>query len=285
LVAAQNLISLSGAKEDLLVNKANSKTIFFDDFGSPEIDPVKWNIRSTGKVVNNEQQAYVESAEVLYIEDHSKTDKPTSGGILNIHARYQKSFTTPDGSQFDFLSGRIDTRDRFDFRYGTVSARIKLPVGQGLWPAFWAMGYGEWPANGEIDIMEYVGAPDWISAGIHGPGYCGEEALVNQVYFYEPGQIKKWHIYSAVWEPDQFLFLMDGKLIYRVTREMANFFGPWVFNDPKYLILNLAIGGKYPFKIYGVREPYYGVPSDTVRNIQNNQARMLVDWVKVSRDE
>lgn len=267
--------------DTLLVDQTNAKLLFFDDFSSAEIDPTRWNIRTQDPVVNNEQQAYVGISDVMYIQDLTSSMSSTNGGILTIQPRYQKEFTSANGSQFDFLSGRIDTRDRFDFQYGTVSARIKLPVGSGLWPAFWVMGYGDWPENGEIDIMENVGAPDWISAGIHGPGYSGEGGLINQAYFYEPDDIQAWHVYSAICEPDRFLFLVDGKLIYRVTREMAQFFGPWVFSGPKYLVLNLAIGGKYPYKINGVTEPYYGVPADTMRVIREGKVRMLIDWVKV----
>ena len=250
------------------VDHNEEKTIFFDDFSSPELDPTLWNIRTTGSVVNNEQQAYVNSPDVLYILDQSDPETPISGGILSIHPRYRKNFPTDSGNQFDFLSGRIDTRDIFDFQFGTVSARIKLPVGIGLWPAFWAMGYGEWPENGEFDIMENTGASDWISAGVHGPGYSGEEGLINQVYFHQPDDVRNWHIYTAIWEPDRFLFLVDDQLFYRVTREMAEFFGPWVFNNPKYLILNFAVGGKYPYKINGIDDPYYGIPTDTMQTIK-----------------
>jgi beta-glucanase (GH16 family) len=267
------------------IDQASAELIFFDDFSSPELDPSRWNIRITGPIANNEQQAYVDSSEVVYIEQQSGLETPTSGGILAIQAIYQENFTSPSGNKFDFLSGRIDTKDRFDFQHGTVSARIKLPAGDGFWPAFWAMGYGEWPENGEFDIMENVGATDWISAGIHGPGYSGEEGLINQIYFSEPDNSQNWHVYSAVWEPDRFLFHVDGKLFYRVTKEMAAFFGPWVFNNPKYLVLNLAIGGIYPFKINGVKAPYYGVPTSTLCTIQNNQARMLIDWVKVIKHD
>jgi beta-glucanase (GH16 family) len=267
------------------IDQPSAELIFFDDFSSPELDPSRWNIRVTSSIVNNEQQAYINNSEVVYIQEHTTSETSTSGGILTIQARYQKNFTSPNGNQFDFISGRIDTKDRFDFQFGTVSARIKLPAGEGLWPAFWAMGYGEWPENGEFDIMENIGATDWVSAGIHGPGYSGEEGLINQVYFPEPDDSRNWHVYSAVWEPGHFLFLMDGKLFYRVTREMADFFGPWVFNNPKYLVLNLAIGGIYPFKINGVKTPYYGVPTNTLRIIQDNQARMLIDWVKVIKHD
>ena len=79
------------------------------------------------------------------------------------------------------------------------------------------------------------------------------------------------------------IFKVDGRLIYRVTYPMIEFFGGWAFDNEKYLILNFALGGAYPFKVNGVRAPYFGLPSETVVKIQNNDARMAVDWVKVSR--
>jgi hypothetical protein len=79
------------------------------------------------------------------------------------------------------------------------------------------------------------------------------------------------------------IFKIDGELIYRVTRPMVEYYGAWVFSDPKYLILNFALGGTYPFKTNGVYSPYYGIPQKTVQSIQNNDTKMLVDWVKVIR--
>jgi beta-glucanase (GH16 family) len=265
-----------------LSTTAVNKVMFFDDFSTSSLETSHWNIRITGSVVNNEQQAYVDSSEVIFIQDQRKETGSDSGGILVIKAQHHPAYTAPDGKQFDFLSARIDTRDKFEFLYGTAAARMKLPHGCGLWPAFWAMGYGNWPENGEIDIMENVGITDWISAGIHGPGYSGEDGLINQYYFSNLEDTTNWHTYSVDWGPQEMLFRVDGKLIYRVTVEMAQFFGTWVFDNPKFLILNLAIGGKYPYKINGVQKPYYGLPEETIRIIDKDRARLLIDWVKVS---
>jgi beta-glucanase (GH16 family) len=261
------------------------EVIFFDDFSAPQLNPSNWNIRVTGTIANREQQAYVNSPKTIYLQSSDQSPDASSGGILVIQALNQPNFITPEGEQFDFISGRIDTRDKFDFQYGTAAARIKLPIGRGLWPAFWAMGYDQWPENGEIDIMESVGDPGWTSAGIHGPGYSGENGLINHFYLRPPDNIAGWHTYSVEWSPRQFHFYVDWRLIYRVTAEMALFFGPWVFDNPKYLILNLALGGKFPFKINGVASPYYGLPEDSIEIIQEDQARMMIDWVKVTKFE
>lgn len=264
---------------DRLPNPTSPSLIFFDDFSSGQLDRAKWNVRITGRVVNNEQQAYVDSDETIYIA--AKHDDGTENNVLVLHPCYRPQFSTADGQRFDFISGRIDTKEKFQFTYGSASARMKLPAGAGLWPAFWVMGNGRWPQNGEIDVMEYVGEPDWISCALHGPGYSGESGLVNKLYFQNGADATAWHIYTVDWAPNQILFKVDDVLIYRVTRPMIDFFGPWVFDNDKFLILNLALGGVYPFKTNGVQSPYYGIPEETVTTIKNDQAKVMVDWVRV----
>ncbi|MGD8586820.1 MAG: glycoside hydrolase family 16 protein, partial [Chloroflexota bacterium] len=191
---------------------------------------------------------------------------------------------SPESQRFDFISGRIDTRDHFDFLYGSAEARIKLPLGAGLWPAFWMMGYGRWPDIGEIDVMEYVGERDWVSSAVHGPNYSGEAGLVNKLFFAGADDATAWHIYRLDWQPDSLVFTVDSQTIYRVTRPMIDFFGSWVFDNRKFLILNFALGGTYPFKTNGVKEPYYGLPASTVEMIKRGEVRIAVDWVRVTAE-
>lgn len=268
---------------DKKFSAAKSEIIFFDDFISNTLDRSKWNVEITGQVVNNEQQAYIDSTETLYIQPG---DVDTAHGSLVIHPRYRAGYVTPQGESYDFVSGRINTREKMEFIHGNISARIKLSAGTGLWPAFWAMGVdGEWPRNGEIDIMENTGEPDWTSVALHGPGYSGETPLVNKQYFSATNNATAWHIYSIDWTAsDELLFKIDGELIYRATRPMIEYYGAWVFDSKKFLILNCALGGTYPFKTNGVRSPYNGIPQATVRSIQNNETKILVDWVKVSAE-
>jgi beta-glucanase (GH16 family) len=263
-------------------NQTNTDVLFFDDFSLGELDRTKWNVRVTGKIYNDEQQAYVDSPETIYIAPN-EDDPGLKNGCLVIHPRHRPGFVTPEGERFDFISGRIDTRGKFDFSYGTAAARIRLPSGKGVWPAFWLMGHGAWPDIGEIDIMEYVGEPDWISAALHGPGYSGEAGLVNKFFFPTAEDATTWHVYALDWTPDKLIFRVDGATIYRVTRPMTAFFGPWVFDNNKYLILNFALGGTYPYKTNGIEMPYYGLPETTVQRIKDNQVKIMVDWVKVSR--
>jgi beta-glucanase (GH16 family) len=257
----------------------NPELLFFDDFTTPGLNRQVWNVEVTGKVHNHEQQAYIDSSDTVYLTQ----TEPEANGALILQAHYRPGFCTPQGAQFDFVSGRIDTRDKYTFRYGRVSARLKMPVEAGSWPAFWVLGVsGAWPACGEIDIMEAVGEADWISAAVHGRGYSGEAALVNKAYFQPPHSAADWHIYAADCTPDGLFFFVDEVLIYRVTRPMVEFFGRWAFDTEKFLILNLGLGGTYPFKTNAVRQPYYGLPADTVRSMQNKPLRFVIDWVKIT---
>lgn len=260
----------------------NAEVILFDDFTANELDRSIWNVEVTGQTVNNEQQAYIDSSETIYLQPG---DYDSAHGVLVIQPRYRAGYVMPQGARFDFVSGRINTRGKLEFTQANIAARIKLSAGAGLWPAFWVMGtVGAWPTNGEIDIMENVGEPDWASAALHGPGYSGEAALVNKKFFSAANDATTWHIYSLEWTPARdLLFKIDDELIYRVTRPMVAFFGPWACDSRQFLILNCALGGTYPFKTNGVRSPYYGLPEATVQSIRNNEARLLVDWVKVTR--
>jgi len=257
-------------------------TLFFDDFSGVTLDRSKWNVRITGWTVNNEQQAYVDSTETIYTTSGSD-GVGTANSALALHARYRQGFVTPANKSFDFVSGRIDTRGQVEFTYGTVSARMKLPAGSGFWPAFWLLGNGRWPDNGEIDIMESVGEPDWTSVALHGPGYSGDTPLVNKVFLPADKDASSWHVYSADWTSEGIVFKVDGVTIYRATRAMVEHYGRWAYDNPKYIILNFALGGAYPFKTNGVKTPYPGIPSSTVELIKAGKARVLVDWVLVTK--
>lgn len=264
--------------------EAGDSVVFFDGFSSGGLDRSKWNVRITGKVVNDEQQAYVDSPETIYVTSGPEA-VGADGNVLVLHPRYRPGYSTPDGDCFDFMSGRIDTRDKFQFRYGSASARMRLPDGRGLWPAFWLMGGGNWPDTGEIDVMEYVGEPEWVSSAVHGPGYSGEQALVNNRYFTNSENATGWHVYTVDWQPDRLDFKVDGAPIYRVIRPMADFFGGWAFDNEKFMILNFALGGVYPFKSNGIESPYYGMSEAAVDAIKADRAKVLVDWIRVEKSD
>ncbi len=249
----------------------SARTVFFDDFSGSQLDRSHWNVIVTGRTVNNELQAYVDAPDVLRVK----------GGALEIQPRYRPGFKTSDGHSFDFISGRIDTRSKMTFTYGTAAARMKLAAGDGLWPAFWALGDGRWPDTGEIDIMENVGDRTWTSVALHGSGYFGDTPLVMRAPLGR-SDITKWHVYSVDWTTDTLVFKVDERMVYRVTREMVERYGAWSFDNPKHLILNLALGGNYPFGVNKASTPYRGLPESTVRAIQKDKVRILVDWVRVT---
>ena len=257
------------------------ETLFSDHFSEDDLDRAVWNVRTTGTVVNDELQAYVDSPDTVYLQPHPDAS-PSGSNVLVLHARRRSGFTTAGGRGFDFVSGRIDTRERFHFGYGVAAARMQLPVGAGFWPAFWMMGYGSWPGTGEIDAMESVGEPEWTSAGVHGPGYSGEGGLVNRRFFPPTESSADWHVYSVDRRRDEIVFSVDGAPVQRVTRPMTEFFGSWEFDDDKFLILNLALGGTYPFKTNGIRSPYYGLSADTADTLSDDRGAVLIDWVRVT---
>jgi beta-glucanase (GH16 family) len=156
-----------------------------------------------------------------------------------------------------------------------VEARIKLPPGQGLWPAFWMLGNGHpaipWPSCGELDIMENKGSqPSTTSSALHGPGYSGATPFAHAHTLGAGTFSDGFHTFTVEWDSLQVRFSIDDTLHYGVTRGAVEKYGRSVLNQPFYLILNLAVGGMFD-----------GDPqSDAIF-----PATMLVDYVRVYRAE
>jgi beta-glucanase (GH16 family) len=276
VIAAFLISNLAVAQQ----NQPKSDTLFFEDFNGNTLDRNKWNVEITGNTVNDEQQAYVDSAATLYFEQGAKDAR---NGVLVIKANYKPGFTSKENKKYDFISGRINTRNKVEFTYGTASARMKLPAGAGLWPAFWALGSGKWPDCGEIDIMETVGDSSWVSNALHGPNYFGNTPLVYRAFFPQGIDVTQWHVYSVDWSAESIIFKVDDKVTYTVTRAMVEHYGRWAFDNPKFVILNFAIGGVYPAAVNRIKTPYYGISESTLNKIKAGDAKTLVDWVLVTR--
>ena len=168
-----------------------------------------------------------------------------------------------------YTSARLTTRERVLFSYGRVEARIKLPYGQGIWPAFWMVGsrhdMGDWPVSGEIDIMEHIGKePKAVHATVHGPGYYGSGGL-GKTFHSADAFSADFHVFGIDWEPDAIHWHVDGKRYHTLTKEHVRG-NLWVFNHAFYINLNVAVGGNWA-----------GNPDKTSVFPQT----MLVDYVRV----
>lgn len=204
---------------------------------------------------NNELQYYTDRPENITVED----------GMLHITARSESY----NGS--DFTSAKILTRDKFETTYGRFEARIMLPWGQGIWPAFWLLGDDSdgaevWPQIGEIDIMEYRGQqPSIIHGSVHGPGYSGGNAVTDSYQMPNGRFDTEFHVFAIEWGPDFIRYYVDDNLYNEITPDDVN--GEWVFNDNSfYIILNVAVGGTF-----------VGSPNSSTQFPQT----MLVDYVRV----
>ncbi|MCP4144477.1 MAG: glycoside hydrolase family 16 protein [bacterium] len=150
----------------------------------------------------------------------------------------------------NYTSGRIKTEGKFSQKYGRFEARIKLPVGQGLWPAFWLLGSDfssvGWPDCGEIDIMEYRGqSPNVVNGALHGPGYSGATPLVGSYHLSGDGFNEGFHVFAIEWTSNSISWIVDDYTY--MTKVIGDLPGntSWVFDHPFFIILNVAVGGHY----------------------------------------
>ncbi|MFE5666579.1 discoidin domain-containing protein [Streptomyces niveus] len=257
---------------------------FFDDFTGSGLDRNKWRVVRTGQEmgsVNGESQAYVDSPDNI----------KTQNGALVLESKYCKGCTTvPGGGTYDFTSGRVDTNTKFDFTYGKVSARMRLPVGDGFWPAFWLLGSDvddpsvSWPGSGETDIMENVGYADWTSTALHGPGYSAAGNVGKSQTFPGGGRVDQWHTYAVEWTPEGMIFTVDDRVVQTTSRQkLESTRGEWVFDHNQYVILNLALGGAYPAGHNQVTTPYWGLPQSSVDRVAQGGVKAEIDWVRVEQ--
>jgi len=237
-----------------------TRLVFSDEFNGPagsKPDPAKWTI-DPGTGQNNEVQYYTNNA-------NANMD---GAGALVLEARRESA-----GGR-EYTSHRMNTGGKFTVHYGRIEARIKVPKGNGLWPAFWMMGADfltgrPWPYNGEIDIMEVLGRNTFEGySTLHAPAYNGGGGYGQR--YTVPGGVdlaNDFHVWAAEWDSRGITFRLDGQVVFVASKETVEATrGPWVFDHPFYLILNLAVGGDFPGPVDGTT-PF--------------PARMLVDYVRV----
>ncbi|MBN2005402.1 MAG: family 16 glycosylhydrolase, partial [Anaerolineae bacterium] len=209
-------------------------------------DPANWGYDlGGGGWGNNEREYYTDRRE------NSALD---GAGHLVITATTENTATTPYECHYgacEYTSARLLTSDKFSFVYGRAEARLKLPSGQGIWPAFWTLGSNfdtaDWPNCGEIDIMENIGRePNIVHGTVHGPGYSGGDGIGGG-YTLTTALSEDFHVYAIEWEPDEIRWYVDGIHYFTVTRAQIEAAGDtWVFDHPFFFIMNIAVGGYWP---------------------------------------
>jgi beta-glucanase (GH16 family) len=240
--------------------------VWSDEFSTPDgssPDPQKWTYDLGGKGWgNHELESYTNRPENAHIEK----------GNLVITAQ-KETYTAADGITRDYTSARLKTQGLFTQTYGRIEARIKIPGGQGMWPAFWMLGEDiptvGWPKCGEIDIMENIGKePATIHGSLHGPSTTADTSDLTSTFTLPAGQnfADDFHIYAVEWSPDTARFYVDANLYATFRSSDWPAGGKWVFDHPFFIILNLAIGGDWP-----------GSPDASTKFPQS----MLVDYVRV----
>ncbi|MBK7401205.1 MAG: glycoside hydrolase family 16 protein [Myxococcales bacterium] len=239
------------------------KLVWNDEFDGPDgaaVDPKKWNHDVGGGGFGNAEREYYTDGTANAVQ---------RAGELVITARKEGGKTCWYGP-CTHTSARLKTKGLAAFTYGRVAARIKIPRGQGIWPAFWMLGddidKNAWPACGEIDVLENIGKePTTIHGTIHGPGYSGGAGIGSAKSSTTPFA-DAFHEYAVEWEKDVIRFYVDDALYATRTPSELPKGTKWVYDHPFFLILNLAVGGGWP-----------GDPDGTTVFPQE----LRVDWVRV----
>jgi len=244
--------------------------VWSDEFNGDKLDPAVWFFETgDGSQYGPDLTGWGNNELQWYLPDNAGL----SDGKLKITARRE----TANG--YNYTSARINTRDRFAFRYGRIEASIKLPPGQGVWPAFWLLAqdspYGRWAASGEIDILEAVNLDGTGGNRIYGTIHYGGEfpANLRSETRYTPSTdvTEEFNTYALEWDPTEIRWYINDTL-YAVKNSWSSTAAPFPapFDQNFYIILNVAIGGNFP-----------GAPSGATQL----PVAMEVDWVRVYSGE
>lgn len=239
---------------------------FAEEFNGPagtRVDGSKWNTEVGDNNGNNREHQY-------YTTSASNAAMDGAGNLVITARRENPGNYNCWYGRCQYTSARINTAGKFTTTYGKVEARMKMPRGKGIWPAFWMLGQdinsgNPWPNSGEIDIMEFLGHDlDTVYGTIHGPGYSGAGGI--GMPFNGPNFADGFHTFAIEWTPTGIAWSVDGNVYQR--RTPADLGGrQWVFNKPFFIILNLAVGGEWP-----------GYPDASTTFPQ----QLVVDYVRVS---
>jgi beta-glucanase (GH16 family) len=242
------------------------KLVWSDDFGgadgtSPDSSRWAYDIGGSGWG-NNELEYYTNRTQNAQIK---------SGNL--VITTQKETYTGADGVTRNYTSARLKTEGLFSQTYGRFEARIKIPAGQGMWPAFWMLGNDiatiGWPKCGEIDIMENIGKePATVHGSLHGPSTTASTSDFTAPLSLPAGQnfADDFHLYAVEWEPGTVRFYLDATLYATDNQAQWPAGGTWAFDHPFFILLNVAVGGDWP-----------GPPDATTVFPQ----QMLVDYVRV----
>ena len=244
-----------------------SHLIWSEEFNGPagsSPNPNNWNFDAGGKGWGNgELESYTSRPQNAELDGKGNLD-------ITAHA---ESYVGSDGIPRQYTSARLQTLHKFQFQYGLVEARIQVPAGKGMWPAFWLLGdegYASehaWPDCGEIDAMEVLGSePNVVHGTLHADWpWAPKDGMGGRAESPKPLSAG-FHVYGVEWAPERISFLLDGATYQTITPTDLPHGAPWPFDHPFFLLLNLAVGGDWP-----------GAPNAST----HFPAHMLVDWVRV----
>ena len=257
-------------KDPNISQQNNWNLVWSDEFDQQELDLSNWNkLKWRPGWVNNELQAYTDRDTNIFLED----------GNLVLQGLVEPGYLGTDytGSDYssDYTSGRINTDDKVSMTYGRFDVRAKLPKGKGTWPAIWMLGESistvGWPNCGEIDIMEHVGYDDgMIHGSIHTEEYNHMSNTQKSGSKFLSTATDSFHVYSLEWSPNYLRYLIDNEPYFFVYNDSNGDPKKWPFDEPHYIILNLAIGGDWG-GVQGVSPSAFPM-------------RMYVDYVRVYKN-
>ncbi|WP_410605817.1 family 16 glycosylhydrolase [Amycolatopsis sp. lyj-90] len=268
LAACLTALTLTAAPSPATAAPHRLALIWADDFDQPAgtpPDPANWNHDTGGEGWGNE--------ELQYYTNSTRNAAHDGAGNLAITAhKEQVADSNCWYGTCEYSSARLTTKNKFTQAYGRFEIRLKLPSGQGMWPAFWMLGsdYEEagWPNCGEIDVMENVGnEPRTVYGTLHGPGFFDENGLAGETT--NPSGMPlsaDFHTFAVDWTPERITWSLDGNTYHSRTEADVPSGGRWVFDHPFFLLLNLAVGGTWP-----------GSPDDTTQFPQ----QLIVDYIHV----
>ena len=243
--------------------------VWHDEFDGTELNEADWNYEVHEKGwVNHELQEYIASPDYAYVKDGELVIQPVK---------------TEEDGKVSYASGRVNTQNKHDYKYGRFEARLKVPEGKGFLPAFWMMPqdedfYGQWPKCGEIDIMEVLGNSTNV---LYGTLHYGEPHEQQQgMYNLAEGDFaNEYHVFAIEWDPGEIRWYVDDNQYFETSSWFTKVDGeeekpyPAPFNQPFHVILNVAVGGDWP-----------GDPDDST--VFDERAAMKVDYVRIfQKDE